>query len=124
MSPAYLFVYGTLRRGSGNRFARVLATQAQFISQARMHGRLYNLGDYPAAVPSDVFADWVRGDVFRLNQAEATLAALDEYEGDLFARVPQPVYLPSGMQLAWVYLYTGKLPLGRRIGSGVWAPRN
>ena len=88
-----------------------------------MQGRLYNLGEYPGAVLSNVFADWVRGDVFRLNQAEATLAVLDEYEGAHFTRVPQQVYLPSGMQLAWVYLYTGRLPLDRRMTSGVWPAR-
>ena len=123
MSLTYLFVYGTLRRGSRNRFARILAAQAQFIGQAQMRGRLYNLGEYPGAVPSEVFADWVRGDVFRLNQPEDTLSELDGYEGALFTRIPQQVYLPSGMQLAWVYLYTGRLPLGRRITSGVWAAR-
>ena len=119
----YLFVYGTLRRGSGNRFARLLESQARLVGNARMQGRIYNLGRYPGVTPSDGPGDWVRGEVFRLTQPAAMLAKLDAYEGPLFARVPQRVYLPSGMHLAWVYLYKGTPPEGRRIISGEWIRR-
>ncbi len=123
MSLAYLFVYGTLRRGSRNRFARLLESQARFVGNARMQGRLYNFGRYPGVTPSDGPGDWVRGEVFRLAQPATMLAKLDAYEGPRFGRAPQRVYMPSGMQLAWVYLYKGTPPEGRRIISGDWARR-
>jgi gamma-glutamylcyclotransferase (GGCT)/AIG2-like uncharacterized protein YtfP len=84
-----------------------------------MQGRLYNLGRYPGATPSDGSNDWVRGEVFRLRQPAKLLAQLDAYEGPQFARVPQRVYLATGMTLAWVYLYRGN-PAGTRIVSGKW----
>jgi gamma-glutamylcyclotransferase (GGCT)/AIG2-like uncharacterized protein YtfP len=117
-----LFVYGTLRQGSVNRFARLLHDRARFLGVSRMQGRLYNLGRYPGAVPSNVPTDWVRGELFRLDQPAKILAALDAYEGPQFARVPQRVYLASGLQLAWVYLYQGN-PTGTRIVSGAWPVR-
>ena len=77
---------------------------------------------YPGATPSNGPNDWVRGEVFRLNQPAKTLAALDAYEGPQFGRAPQRVYLASGMTLAWVYLYRGN-PTGTRIISGAWPVR-
>ena len=123
MSPAYLFVYGTLRRGSRNRLARLLESRARFVGNARMQGRLYNCGLYPGVTPSDAGSDLVRGEVFRLTEPAALLAKLDAYEGPLFGRVPHAVYLSSGMRIAWVYLYRGILPEGRRIISGEWGRR-
>ncbi len=123
MRLAYLFVYGTLRRASENRFARLLESQARFVGNARMQGRLYNFDRYPGATPSNGPSDWVRGKVFRLAQPDTMLAKLDAYEGPRFGRVPQRVYLSSGMHLAWVYLYRGTPPEGRRIISGDWIRR-
>lgn len=120
MSLPYLFVYGTLRRGSRNRFARLLESRACFVGNARTQGRLYDCGRYPGMTPSDAAGDRVRGEVFRLAESASLLAKLDAYEGPLFARVPQRVYLSSGMRLAWVYLYRGTLPDGGRIISGEW----
>ena len=114
-----LFVYGTLRRGSDIRFARLLHQHARCLGSARMQGRLFNLGRYPGATPSDGPNDWVRGELFRLDQPAKLLAALDAYEGPQFGRAPQRVYCSSGMTLAWVYLFRGN-PSGTRIISGVW----
>ncbi len=120
MAVAYLFVYGTLRRGSHNRFARLLHNRARFVGRARMPGRLYNLGQYPGATPSSEPADWVRGELFRIKHPAKLLAALDAYEGPRFTRVPQRVYCSSGVTLAWVYLYRGSPNTGARIISGEW----
>jgi gamma-glutamylcyclotransferase (GGCT)/AIG2-like uncharacterized protein YtfP len=120
---AKLFVYGTLRRGSRNQFARLLAEQARFLGTARTAGRLYNLGRYPGAKPSEGPGEWVRGEVFRLDQPAKTLAALDAYEGPRFERTIARVQVVSGVQLdAWAYFYRGK-PAGPRIVSGFWPRR-
>ena len=120
MSPAYLFVYGTLRRGSRNPHALMLEAESRMVGEARMHGRLYDLGRYPAAVLSNVASDWVQGELLRLDRPEELLAKLDAYEGPQYARVPQKIYGASGTRLAWVYVFRGARKPGRRIASGEW----
>ena len=43
----HLFVYGTLRRGSGHPMSRFLAARARLLAGARVPGRLYDLGGFP-----------------------------------------------------------------------------
>jgi gamma-glutamylcyclotransferase (GGCT)/AIG2-like uncharacterized protein YtfP len=123
MEPAYLFVYGTLRRGSKNKFARLLAAQARFLDNARMAGRLYHLGRYPGAVSSNTPGEWIRGEVFRLDHPARVLPVLDAYEGPRFERAATQAHLASGSQInAWVYFYRVK-PAGPHIVSGLWPRR-
>jgi len=120
---ATLFVYGTLRRGSDNRFARLLARQARFLGPARTPGRLYHLGRYPGAVPSDTPGEIIRGEVFRLKFPARTLPLLDAYEGPSFERTIARTHLTSGIQLdAWIYFYR-ETPSGPPIASGLWPRR-
>jgi gamma-glutamylcyclotransferase (GGCT)/AIG2-like uncharacterized protein YtfP len=125
--PEYLFVYGTLRPGSAHLMAGFLAARARHLGPARAPGRLYDLGPYPGMVGPAADGDWVRGDLYELPQAQATLVALDRYEGYsvgreaecLFARGRTEAALEAGGRFrAWVYLYAGPLPEGRRIASG------
>ena len=124
MEPTHLFVYGTLRRGSKNKFARLLHSQAQFAGNARMPGRLYLLGSYPGAVSSHADGEWVLGELYLIHDPRWTLPALDSYEGpEQFERVKLDVQLDSGARVeAWVYLYRGT-PSGARIPSGDWMHR-
>jgi gamma-glutamylcyclotransferase (GGCT)/AIG2-like uncharacterized protein YtfP len=109
-----LFVYGTLRRGSENQFARLLAERGQCIGEARVPGRLYDLGSYPGAKPSDQPNEWIVGEVFHLDEPAAVLGALDEYEGPEFERAILDTF--------WIYWYVGSAP-GRLIASGDWFQR-
>ena len=107
MERGNLFVYGTLRRGSKNKYARLLHAHARFLGDARMRGRLYQLDHYSGAVLSDQPDDWVDGEVFQLEEP-SILATLDEYEGAEFERAIIQVHLDSGEELeAWVYLFIG-----------------
>lgn len=113
--PSHLFVYGTLRRGSNNKFSRFLAGHAQFLGHARMRGHLYRIGSYAGAVISGQPAGWVHGEVYRLADPAKILPPLDGYEGAEFERAIAPVRLDDGRSLeAWVYLLRGKRR-GRRI---------
>ena len=117
-----LFVYGTLRRGFENRHAHLLDRSARYLGTARVQGRLYDLGQYPGIRLADNPDQWVTGDLFRLRNAEAILAALDEYEGSEFARVPAIAALPSGERVpCWVYEYKPEVAEERRIVSGVYS---
>jgi gamma-glutamylcyclotransferase (GGCT)/AIG2-like uncharacterized protein YtfP len=116
--PEYLFVYGTLRRGSDNKFAIMLAERAQFVGAGRVAGLLYDFGRYPGAVKSDQTDCWVQGEVHRLDAVEL-LAVLDEYEGPEFERARVSV---TGLQECWIYWYVGA-ETGRLIASGDWFQR-
>ena len=118
--PSHLFVYGTLRRGFSNKFARLLQTQAQWIGDARMPGRLYQFGPYPGAVISNTSGDWVHGELYNLEDPDQLLSQLDEYEGDDYERAIAEVQTNAGDHIqAWVYVYRGKLE-GIHIPSGEW----
>jgi gamma-glutamylcyclotransferase (GGCT)/AIG2-like uncharacterized protein YtfP len=107
----YLFVYGTLRRGCDNQFARLLAERGQCVGVARVPGRLYDLGSYPGAVASDQPDEWIHGELFSLD--DALLTSLDEYEGAEFERAIVPAIG------CWIYWYIGRAT-GRLIASGDW----
>jgi len=117
---ATLFVYGTLMRASGHPMAMRLGSQSLYLGPGRISARLYNLGSYPGAVPSDKAWDSVHGDVVKLLRPASTLAWLDKYEGcgagapepQAYERVIAPVILRAGERRdAWVYFY--KMPVHR-----------
>ena len=122
----YLFVYGTLRRDVGHPLHAVLAEHATFVGCGTFQGKLYDLGAYPGAVPSENATDVVAGEVYALHDPERVLAILDRYEGCAdepppteFRREKARITLQDGMRIeAWIYLYnwpTAGLP---RIPSG------
>lgn len=88
-AASLLFVYGTLRRGGSNDMARLLPAATR-ISGARMRGRLFDLGDYPALV-ADASAGWVEGELHEI--PEHGWSALDALEDVVSATHPQGEYL-------------------------------
>jgi gamma-glutamylcyclotransferase (GGCT)/AIG2-like uncharacterized protein YtfP len=115
LAPEHLFVYGTLRTGSDNRFARMLAERARSIGPAQVPGRLYDLGSYPGARPG---GGSIQGEIFQLHDPAAILAKLDRYEGPEYERA---VTVANGIE-CWIYWYVGPEP-GRLIASGHWFER-
>lgn len=120
-----LFVYGTLLRRSAHPMARLLSERGAFLGEARIRGKLYNLGRFPGLTPA-VTEDWVFGDLYDLGeQAAHTLAELDRYEGDestpdaLFERQMAEVAGAEGRAVqAWVYWFQGAVKEETRIISG------
>ncbi len=124
--PRYLFVYGTLMRGSRSPYAKLLQARAQFLGEASASGRLYRLGRFPGAVFDPRSRAKVRGEVFRLNAA-SILDALDAYEGcrpedaqpQPFRREVIEIVLSRGGTLsAWAYPVAGKVSGRPLIVSG------
>jgi len=109
-----LFVYGTLRRGSGHPLACRLQQGAEYLGLATVAGRLYRVAHYPGLVPARQPGQRVVGDLFRLRQPRALLAWLDRYE-ECGPGFPRPTeYLRRAVRVhplggapcrAWVYLY-------------------
>jgi gamma-glutamylcyclotransferase (GGCT)/AIG2-like uncharacterized protein YtfP len=122
-----LFVYGTLRRNSAHPMARFLAERARFVGEARVPGRLYDLGRYPGMTPPRHDGEWVLGDLYDLGEDEHTLGELDGYENaespqpEFFDRQRADVTLGDGTTVsAWVYWWRGNVEETRRIVSGTW----
>lgn len=124
---AYLFVYGTLRKGAGHPMHRILSAGAEAVGEATFQGRLFDLGRYPGVVPGPAGRWRVAGEIYRMTRPEPLLSALDEYEGSApqnpqpheFRRAVQPIRWGNGEQgEAWIYLYIAPLNGARQIESG------
>jgi gamma-glutamylcyclotransferase (GGCT)/AIG2-like uncharacterized protein YtfP len=124
----YLFVYGTLRPGSGYPMAQFLAGRARWLGSACARGRLYDLGWYPGMVGATADDDWVQGDLYELADPLAALSELDRYEIDAsaqFERRQATIVCAAGQQhVAWIYFYNGKVQEGQRIASGNYLQRS
>jgi gamma-glutamylcyclotransferase (GGCT)/AIG2-like uncharacterized protein YtfP len=110
LREAYLFVYGTLRTAALHKMSATLNRQGELLGVATMPGRLYDLGEYPGAIPKSG-RSVVWGEVYRLRNPTGTLRTLDRYEGlngekqREFRRVRKRVRLVSGKPVtAWVYV--------------------
>lgn len=127
----YLFVYGTLRRHLIHDDN--LHQHVEFMAEASMRGRLYQLDGYPGAVDSTDFADTVLGELYRIRRATALFAILDDYE-ECSAKFARPheyrrqqrqISLADGRQFkAWVYLYNWDVRNLPQIVSGDFLGRD
>jgi gamma-glutamylcyclotransferase (GGCT)/AIG2-like uncharacterized protein YtfP len=119
----HLFGYGTLLPELVPAVLKEIVARFQFIGSGVVRGRMYDLGQYPGAVPDDSADTLIVGKVFRLPADEALLKALDEYEGfdphsphaSLFVRTRCTAVLSDGQTLScWMYAFnrpTDGLPL-------------
>ena len=115
-SGPHLFVYGTLKSGFRNRFARRLRREAKFLGPAHMRGRLYRVRWYPGMRPAGDGA--VVGELYRLRHPAKTLEALDRYEGDHYRRELRVATRDTGRPMhAWVYIYRFAPPEHRRLST-------
>ncbi len=120
-----VFFYGTLMSG----FERPGRARNDPLLDKQGRGwiraALFDLGIYPAAVPADDGKVW--GEVHRMKDGAAVLAALDEIEGydpnepdqSLYTRVATPVtFDDETVAEAWTYFYNAPLGHAQRIPSG------
>lgn len=126
--PDLLFVYGTLRHGNANAMAAYLAAQAEFVTCGWFQGQMYQISDYPGVIASAQPGDRVYGEVYRLHDAQAVLAVLDDYEECSiqhtqpaeYQRVKTHILAMDGRVLepVWIYLYQWPLVGKARIATG------
>lgn len=122
----YVFFYGTLmapfRRPGRQRVDSCL----RFVGPGRIRAALFDLGIYPAAVPTDDESA-VAGEVYEVLDSRRVLATLDEIEGfrmgeperSLYVRMLTEVTLvDGGTTPAWAYFYNAPLGRAGRIVSG------
>ena len=130
-SETLVFVYGTLREDARGPVQQALTVGWELLGYGTVAADLYDLGAYPGAVPCAPGGPRVRGELYRVPNAEKALARLDHHEGcgpdhalpHEFTRALVDVTLDSGGTAeASIYWYRWD-PDGRRIASGDFSER-
>lgn len=128
--PAYqIFVYGSLRKGFQHPAYEYISRYFDFVSDARVKGLLFDMGDYPAAVPAEGSATIV-GELYAIKETDEfdwAMAQLDDYEGihpeenepALYRRDMATILLPDGNTTqAWIYWFDGDVSGKPQVLSG------
>ena len=100
----YLFVYGSLRAGNENRFARMVQARCVGMGDGFVRARVFRLACYRALKEAVGPQDRVWGEVYRFKPGARLLPVLDRYEGRRFKRRLTRVELANGRVVeAWCY---------------------
>jgi gamma-glutamylcyclotransferase (GGCT)/AIG2-like uncharacterized protein YtfP len=123
-----LFVYGSLRSGLLHSVYAYISRYFIFDGMGSVQGKLYDLGEYPGAIPctDDYF---ITGELYHIAQTaefDQAMEQLDEYEGllvesgetPLFRREQVNVLFKNTTVIAWMYWYNGAITNEHRIESG------
>jgi gamma-glutamylcyclotransferase (GGCT)/AIG2-like uncharacterized protein YtfP len=120
-----VFFYGTLMSVFKRPGRARVEAKLQPHGRGSIHAALFDLGIYPAAVPTE--DGRVLGEVYRMLDVDSVLEALDELEGfrpgqpdaSLYTRVETAVTFEDGrVAPAWAYFYNAPLGRAQRIDSG------
>ncbi len=112
-----LFVYGSLRSGFQHAAYQYIARYFHLIGDAKVKGKLYDMGEYPVALPTTE-EKFIIGELYAItNAAEFSYAIgqLDDYEGiyaeagetALYKRELVTVYCNDQQSSAWIYWFNG-----------------
>jgi gamma-glutamylcyclotransferase (GGCT)/AIG2-like uncharacterized protein YtfP len=123
-----LFVYGSLRSGFNHPVYSYISNHFTLVGGAKVKGRLYDLGAYPAALPTqeDFF---ILGELYILKEEEDfswAIAQIDDYEGlnpepgerAQYKREMTLVFLGDKTTKAWIYWYNDDVTGKPLIASG------
>jgi gamma-glutamylcyclotransferase (GGCT)/AIG2-like uncharacterized protein YtfP len=89
--PCYLFAYGTLRKEFEWPVNKKIARFIEWIGDGEISGKLYDMGDYPAAIPDkENERNVISGAIMKINQPAIVLKMLDDYEGCIQATKLSP----------------------------------
>lgn len=115
--PELLFVYGTLMSGFPLHSLLHVGRSSRLLGTGRIGGRLYDLGEFPGALPS-AGSGTILGELYELTDGRL-LAGLDQVEGPLFRRARVRVERAGAETVeAWSYVYLGGPAPRARIPSG------
>jgi len=132
--PSSIFVYGTLRHGESR--ASWLDKHDPFeggkgVVRGTVSGRLLDLGDYPAFVPSAERTPRVHGEVYTFGDLDAVFRDIDSVEDFHGYEPPEGEYvralvrvdLDARERIAWTYVFAGDSSGHPIISSGDWFDR-
>ena len=101
MSKHLVFVYGSLRDGNPGAMA-IRFPDSEFIANARVNGRLYDMGAYPGLL-LDGSGSLVTGEVYVVD--DETLNGLDQFElSDDYVRREVEIAQDTERRRCWVYV--------------------
>ena len=123
-----LFVYGSLRSGFHSPVYEYISRFFKFIGEAKVQGKLFDMGSYPAGVPTTEDS-LIIGELYQAkNEHEFSWAIgqLDDYEGvtveademQLYRREVTPVFINNQTTNAWIYWFNGSIAEKKEILSG------
>lgn len=123
-----IFVYGSLRSGFKHPAYEYISKYFKLVGDAKVKGKLYDMGSYPAAIPTEEEA-FIIGELYELkNENEFTwaIAQIDDYEGvnpddgeqPLYVRKTTKVFYDDQTISAWIYWFNGSVEHQPLIASG------
>jgi gamma-glutamylcyclotransferase (GGCT)/AIG2-like uncharacterized protein YtfP len=123
-----LFVYGSLRSGFRSPAYEYISRYFTFVSEGKIRGKLFDMGSYPAAIPTNENI-FITGELYSAkseNEFSWAIGQLDDYEGvnvepdemQLYRRGLAEVYINNKITHAWVYWYNGDVSGRHVITSG------
>ncbi len=120
----YLFVYGTLRKGFSLLIPERIAADIEWVGYSKVHGKLYDIGKYPGAVPDDSGDFFINGEIIRIKEPVKVFEYLDNYEdchledaqASEYCRKKEWFTLEDGAKIeAWIYWYNFPVNDKKRI---------
>jgi gamma-glutamylcyclotransferase (GGCT)/AIG2-like uncharacterized protein YtfP len=114
----FLFVYGSLRSGFHHPAYAYISRYFVLMGKANTKGVLYDMGDYPAAKPTDN-DEHIQGELYQIHQPDEwdwAIAQLDDYEGvqpdedggpALYERKLAEIEHDGQIYKAWMYWFAG-----------------
>jgi gamma-glutamylcyclotransferase (GGCT)/AIG2-like uncharacterized protein YtfP len=100
MNQHFVFVYGTLRRGGAGAMS-IRFPDAKFIAEAKVSGRLYDLGAYPGLLVNES-SSLVTGEVYEVD--DEILNKLDDFEASShYLRKQVGISLGAQKRTCWIY---------------------
>ena len=130
MEPVHqqLFVYGSLRSGFNHPAYAYISTHFTLVGSAKVKGKLYDLGEYPAALPTED-EHYIIGELYQLKEEQEfswAIAQIDDYEGinpepgeaALYKRALTTVYINGQTTTALIYWYSNDIEGKPLIASG------
>lgn len=124
----YLFVYGSLQSFSRHPMAHWLHKRSHFVGKGFFYGKLYDVGEYPAAITAPSHSSHkVLGEIYDI-QDPTIWDTLDEYEGfdpqdtvgSLYIREQHSIQSlePINSLSSWIYVYNRPIHTLSYISSG------
>lgn len=128
MYNGQLFVYGSLRSGFHHPAYAYISRYFTLLADARIKGALFDMGDYPAAIPVET-DNYIIGELYHIKNPDEfswAMAQLDDYEGlhtennepALYRRELSTVYVGDQPTQAWVYWFNGDVSGKPAVSSG------
>ena len=112
-----LFVYGSLRSGFQHAAYQYISRYFHLIGEATVKGKLYDMGEYPVALPTTE-EKFIIGELYAITNTDEfsyAIGQLDDYEGiyaeagetALYKRELVNAYCNGQQSTAWIYWFNG-----------------